>query len=341
MSLVSLEYGDEVGHHLIAARRTLLTPLAAQWLHDSVPKQTFDAYSREWVKFLRWCEARDVQQVPVATDHLTNWIAERCTAGDSQSAIKQGISAVVFFHKNYYNVPDAQMPERDDAWRILAAYRRQLIDAGWRPDEAATYDIEQLRAMSATLPVDSPLTLRDRAGLLLATGAFARRSQLVGLDLRDLHFTKGRVVLYIAKSKEDQKARGRHIVIDPGSHELSDAVGNLKEWVKMLNSKFIHSGPVFRRMWKTSFGYKIQDNRLDPEWLGRVVKTAIEAAGIEAPSGRTYRGHSPRASGATMGFRAGKPSMMIADHGGWSRQGTQVHQYDRPEEKDSVTEGLM
>lgn len=341
MSLISLERGGEVGHRLIAARRTLLTPLAAKWLHESVPPQTFNAYEREWIKFLAWCERRDVQQVPVASDHLTNWVAERCSAGDSQSAIKQGISAVVFFHKNYYNIAEAQMPERDDAWRILAAYRRMLIDSGWRPDEAATYDIEQLRAMSATLPTDSPLTLRDRAGLLLATGAFARRSQLVGLDLRDLHFTKGRVVLFIARSKEDQKARGRHVVIDPGSHELSDAVGNLREWVKMLNSKFIREGPVFRRMWKTSFGYKIQDNRLDPEWLGRVVKTAVEAAGVEAPSGRTYRGHSPRASGATMGFRAGKPSMMIADHGGWSRQGTQVHQYDRPEEQESVTEGLM
>jgi hypothetical protein len=42
-----------------------------------------------------------------------------------------------------------------------------------------------------------------------------------------------------------------------------------------------------------------------------------------------------------MAFRAGKPSMMIAEHGGWSVKGTQVHRYNRPEEQESVTEGLM
>lgn len=339
MSLVSLE--RVIDDRVIAARRTKLTPLAAKWLHDSVPKQTFEAYSREWVKFLDWCERRDVQQVPVESDHLTNWVAERVTAGDSQSAIKQGISAVVFFHANYYNVDEKEMPDRRDAWRILGAYRRKLIDEGWRPDEAATYNIGQLRAMTATLPTDSPLGIRDRAGLLLATGAFARRSQLVGLDRKDIHFTKGRVVLFIARSKEDQKARGRHVVIDPGSHPLSDPVSALRDWIEVLDSKFVREGPVFRRLSKTSFGYKVLPYRLDGEWLGRVVKTAISEASITAPSGRTYRAHSTRASGATMAFRARKPSMMIADHGGWSRTGTQVHQYDRPEERASVTEGLM
>lgn len=318
--------------------RTQLTRSAKEWLIRSVPKETFFAYQREWYKFIGWCREHDVQHLPVFSDHLTNWVAHRCDAGDSQSAIKQGISAVVFFHDQYKQ----PKPERRDAWRVLGAYRRQLIDSGWRPDEAATYTIAQLRAMTATLP-DTALGVRDKAALLVATGAFARRSQLVGLDIGDIEFTRGKIVLFIARSKEDQRAKGRKLAIDPGAHPASDAVGALRDWVDLLSFRGIHTGPLFRRMWAntTPLGYSIKDNRLNGEWLGRVVKTAILDAGISAPSGRTYRAHSTRASGATMGFRARKPSVAIARHGGWSEKGTQHHTYNRPEDQESVTEGLM
>lgn len=316
--------------------RTQLTKSAKVWLFKSVPKETFFAYQREWYKFIKWCQAHGVEHLPVFSDHLTNWVASRCDAGESQSIIKQGIAAVVFFHDQY----KAKKPDRRDAWRVLAAYRRQLIDSGWRPDEAATYTIKQLRAMTATIP-GTTQGVRDKAALLVATGAFARRSQLVGLDIGDVQFTKGKIVLFIARSKEDQAARGRKLVIDPGSHPASDAVGALRDWVDVLASKGIRSGPLFRRMWKTTYGYTIKDHRLDAEWLGSVVKKAILEAGISAPSGRTYRAHSTRASGATMAFRAQKPSVAIARHGGWSEKGTQHHTYNRPEDQESVTEGLM
>jgi integrase len=307
-----------------------------------VPVQTFQAYQREWFKFIAWCRLHDINPVPVTSDHLTNWVADRCDNENSQSAIKQGIAAVVFFLKNQYNVPKRHMPDRGDAWRILAAYRRALIDSGWRPDEAATYTVPQLRAMVNTIPDWGALGIRDRAGLLLATGAFARRSQLVGLDIGDVRFAQGRVVMHIARSKEDQQARGRDLVIDPGPHPLSDPVGALRDWVDNLSSRGIRQGPLFRQVRRntTPLGYGILDYRLDGEWLGRVVKNATRDAGITAPSGRRYRGHSPRASGATIAWRAGKPSVAIADHGGWSRNGTQHHMYNRPEDQESVTEGL-
>lgn len=328
------EESDTASH--LPELRTQLSRSAAVWLFKSVPKETFFAYQREWYKFIDWCRYHDVEHLPVFSDHLTNWVAHRCDAGDSQSAIKQGISAVVFFHDQYKK----PKPDRRDAWRVLAAYRRQLIDSGWRPDEAATYTVDQLRAMTATFP-DTTLGVRDKAALLVATGAFARRSQLVGLDIGDVQFTRGKIVLFIARSKEDQQAKGRKLVIDPGAHPASDAVGALRDWVNVLSSKGIRSGPLFRRMWKTSFGYTVKDDRLDAEWLGRVVKSAILEAGISAPSGRTYRAHSTRASGATMAFRAQKPSVAIARHGGWSEKGTQHHTYNRPEDQESVTEGLM
>lgn len=336
--IVRIAHSEEFDEEsTLLERRTHLSESAIRWLHASVPKETFAAYQREWLKFLAWCEVYDVSPLPVTSDNLASWVASRCDAGHSISIIEQGISAVVFFHDG----AKKRKPNRDDSWRIVGAYRRALIDSGWRPDEAATYTIEQLRAMTATIPGDTAMGIRDRSALLNATGAFARRSQLVGFDLPDCHFVSGKLDLFIARSKEDQQARGRHVIIDPGMDPMSDAVGATRAWVNVLSSKGIYTGALYRRMWKTSFGYKIGEDRLDGRWLGRLVKKATFDAGISAPSGRRYRAHSTRASGATAAFRAGKPSAAIARHGGWSEKGTQHHSYNRPEDQESVTEGLM
>ena len=318
-------------------RRTHLSESAIRWLHKSVPKETFNAYHREWVKFLAWCEMYGINPLPVTSDNLASWVASRCDAGHSISIIEQGISAVVFFHDG----AKVRMPNRDDSWRIVGAYRRLLIRSGWRPDEAATYTTEQLRVMSASLGGRGALTIRDRAALLTATGAFARRSELVGLDIGDIRFASGKLILFIALSKTDQQGRGRDVNIAPGADPLSDPVAAMREWVNVLSSKGIRSGPLFRQTRKTTYGYTVLDYRLEGRWLGRVVRKAVRDAGVTAPSGRTYRAHSTRASGATMAFRARKPTVQIAEHGGWSLKGTQVHRYNRPEDQESVTEGLM
>lgn len=318
-------------------RRTHLSESAIRWLRASVPKETFNAYQREWIKFLAWCDAYDVDPLPVTSDNLANWVSSRCDAGHSISIIEQGISAVVFFHDG----AKKRKPNRDDSWRIVGAYRRLLIRSGWRPDEAATYTTEQLRQMSTTLSGRGALTIRDRAALLTATGAFARRSELVGLDIGDIKFASGKLILFIALSKTDQQGRGREVNIAPGADPLSDPVAAMREWVNVLSSKGIRSGPLFRQARRTTYGYTVLDYRLEGRWLGRVVRKAVLEAGITAPSGRTYRAHSTRASGATMAFRARKPTVQIAEHGGWSLKGTQVHRYNRPEDQESVTEGLM
>lgn len=337
MSLVGLDRLDDAHDRTRLERRTHLSASAIEWLHKSVPKETFNAYQREWIKFLAWCDAYDVNPLPVTSDNLASWVASRCDAGHSISIIEQGISAVVFFHDG----AKERKPNRDDSWRIVGAYRRQLIRSGWRPDEAATYTTEQLREMSATLGQQGALTIRDRAALLTATGAFARRSELVGLDIGDIRFASGKLIVFIALSKTDQQGRGRDVNIAPGGHPLSDPVTAMREWVNVLSSKGIRNGPLFRQMRRTSFGYRVLDYRLESRWLGRVVRKAVLEAGITAPSGRTYRAHSTRASGATMAFRARKPTVQIAEHGGWSLKGTQVHRYNRPEDQQSVTEGLM
>src|SRR5438128_1720986 len=60
------------------------------------------------------------------------------------------------------------------------------------------------------------LELCDRALLLLGFAGAFRRSELVGLDLEDLEFSRAGLVVRLRRSKTDQEGQGRRIGIPRG-----------------------------------------------------------------------------------------------------------------------------
>lgn len=329
------------GQGAYAVRRAHLSSRARQRLQQSVPAETLRAYRREWPKFLAWCADRGWLPLPASSDAVTNWVSERCDAGHSESIIKQGIAAVMFFH-DQANVPEAQRPDTSDAWRVVRGYRRERVESGWWPEEAATFTIEELRLMCATLPEGKLSTVRDRAILTAGTSIFARRSMLIDLDLKDVQVVgPGELVLRVTRGKEDQWAQGRGVEVTAGSHPMSDPVGALAQWMDVLHGQGIVDGPLFRRLVWAKRGHRVLDHRLNASWVNKLVKQTAEDAGLKAPSGRKYRAHSLRAAGATISLRAGKPPVVVARRGGWSPKGNQVHTYNRPEENNNAMEGLM
>lgn len=332
---------EHVQLHGQPLRRTGLSPQALKMLQETVPPETFAAYAREWPKFVDWCEKRNVIVVPVSTDNLTNWVADRILAKDSLTVIKQGIASVVFFHDQDPRVLPRMMPDRRDAWRLVNKYRRDLVDAGWRPDQAATFTIEQLRLMCRAIPARGS-GLRDKVILLLGTAGYMRRSEIVRLQISDIELTdSGNARVRIARSKTDQAARGRPALIPKGEDPDSDPVAALWQWREYLYAHSVRKGLLLRHFKKTGTGEWLTDKPLHPSYIGTVVRRWADEVGLEAPSGRRYRAHSTRASGATMAFDAGRPAVQIAEEGGWSTNGTQVHLYNRPEDQDVAMRGIL
>lgn len=322
----------------VRPRRARLSESARRRLQGSVPDETFRAYKREWPRFVDWCEAEGEPSLPAATDALTNWVADRCDAGNSVSAIKQGISAVVFFH-DQANVHEKLMPDTADAWRIVGQYRKERADAGHRELQAEVYTPDELRLMVATLPPDRVATLRDRAMLTAGTSSFVRRSNLVRFDIQDLTFLDdGDVRLFKTRSKTDQAARGRPVVIPPGEHELSNPVAHLLAWVAEMRQQGITRGPLFRRVSRTG---RVLPHRLHPSHLNLLVKRTTKAAGLEPRPNTRYSAHSTRASGASAAAEGGATVAQICDQGDWSKKGTQVHVYVRPKKKDNAMRGVL
>ncbi|WP_307545423.1 tyrosine-type recombinase/integrase [Streptomyces sp. V3I8] len=312
---------------------------ARRRLQGSVPDETLRAYKREWPRFVAWCQGEGEPSLPCSTDALTNWVADRCDAGNGLSAIKQGIAAVVFFH-DQANVHEKLMPDTGDAWRIVGAYKKERADAGHREVRAEVFTPEELRLMVATLPQERRVArLRDGAMLTAGTSSFVRRSNLVRFDLPDLTFTDdGDARLFKTYSKTDQAARGHPVTIPPGEHELSDPVGWLRAWREEMRKQGINDGPLFRRISRTG---RILPYRLHASHLNNLVKQTAKAAKLEPRPNTTYRAHSTRASGATAAAEAGAAFSQICEQGDWSEKGTQAQIYIRPTKKDNAMRGVL
>lgn len=334
----------------VPVKQRRLSASAMARLLKKVPPETRRAYEREWNKFLAWCQETGEDPIPCDTDVLTNWTAERCDAGHSVSIIRQGISAVVFMHEMAFGEDADETPGTKESWKILGGYRKDLLDSGWRPDRAATVTPEEFRAMVATLPGDIPAGVRDRAILGVTLGAFFRRSNTHRLDIEDatevvrdmaddlLHEDpESTVELFVSRSKTDQAAVGKTVILVPGEYELSDPVGLLLAWICELRACGITSGPLWRPF---SNGGRILDRRLNADHIRLLVRDTAKAAKITNPWGRTYKAHSLRASGVTIARRAGKPWSLIEDQGGWAPGSVAAKVYDRPEEEGHALRGV-
>lgn len=314
----------------VRSRRTRLSDSARRRLQGSVSGETLRAYKREGGRFAAWCQERGEVWQAADSDLLANWVAGRCDAGHSPEAIAQGISGVLFFQdQGGYPETDAE-----DAWRIVGAYRRERVDAGFRPTRAAVLTGEEVRRMYAALPEGKLSTVRDRAILLLGLFMYGRRSAIVRLDVADVAFDrKGGIRLRITRSKTDQQARGKTKVIQPGRYEASDAVAALRAWVEALAAQGITSGPLFRRI---SYAGRILPHRLNPAWVNVLVKRCARAAGLEERPGEPFRAHSLRATAATLAAGAGASLLEICEEGDWSPTSPAVHVYIRPEQSKSA-----
>lgn len=319
-------------------RRANLSDSARRRLWKSVPDETLRAYKREWGKFLLWCEVELAAPSPCLTDTLTNWVADRCDAGHSISAISQGVAAVVFQH-DQDNIAEELLPDTADAWRIVGQYKTELVDGGVRARRASIITPEELRAMVATLPKDRLGSIRDRAILATGMSSFARRSNLIRFDIGDIDFLpNGDAQLKVTRSKTDQRARGRDVVVPPGEYALSDPVSSLRELGRVMAAQGVTRGPLFRRISRTDrvLGYRLHDSYVD-----KLVKRTAEAAGVDPQPGTTHSAHSLRASGASAAADAGAPTALIAEQGGWSPKGTQVTIYTRSKKTDNAMRGVL
>ena len=261
---------------------------ARDYARQAKSHNTRRAYASDWDDFARWCQPYGFVPLPAKPETVALYLTALADAL-KPSTLGRRLATISQVHQVAgHETPTTAAPVR----LVWAGIRRAK---GTDQHGKAPAVTPELRRMVDTLE-DSLIGVRDRALLLIGFAGAFRRSELVGLDVKDVHCGHDGLTVFIRKSKTDQEGQGRKVGIPYGSHPHTCPVRAYAGWLEKCG---LTEGPVFRSV--TRHG-KLQPGRLSDRAVALIVKRAAEKAGLDPDK---YAGHSLRAGLATSAAQAG------------------------------------
>ena len=272
---------------------------AEDFARKSKSPRTLALYEWAFHRFVTFCENKKLQSLPAAPKTVAVYLANEAKAGLKPATIAILRAAIASAHRLDGHAPlptDAEMVRA-----VLAGIRREK---GVAPERKAALTIDLLRRICHGLG-SSLVETRDRALLTLGFALAARRSELVGLDVRHIATHERGLVVTIARSKTDQEGRGYRVPVGFGSSEQTCPVRAIDAYVTNAD---IVDGPLFRSI----HGRAIGETRLQGRAVARIVQKRVgEILGKEAA--KSFSGHSIRSGTITSAAQAGVPSHQIRE----------------------------
>lgn len=267
---------------------------AREFARQSKAENTLRGYRSDWRDFCAWCDRNGTGPLPASPEAVAAYIAD-CTGRLKSGSIQRRLNAIAEAHKALgLDSPTSAGMVRN----TFKGIRRAIGTAATQKAPAVTEDI---RAMVAATD-DGMIGHRDRALILLGFAGAFRRSELVGLDVADLSFTRDGLTITLRRSKTDQEGQGRKIGLPYGSNPETCPVRVLQSWLELTS---MTGGPVFRSINRHG---QVQAGGLAPIDVARVVKKLAERTGLDPAK---YAGHSLRAGHATSAAMAGASERSI------------------------------
>jgi integrase len=258
---------------------------------------TLRAYRSDWAAFTSWCDKRSLASLPAAPDTVARYLTGLA-----------GVNAIATLQRRLTSISQAhqsagyESPTRASVVRTTWRGIRRTF--GVAPARKAPLRAADVRALVATLDLDTMGGLRDRALLVVGFAGAFRRSELVALDVEDVEWTDDGLLVTIRRSKTDQEGQGASIGLPYGSDPATCPVRTLRTW---LGTAGIDAGSVFRHV--------DRHGRILARMSGRAaaerVKRACTAAGLDA---RRYGGHSLRVGLITSAIEGGATEHRTMQH---------------------------
>jgi integrase len=281
---------------------------AMRYARKSKADRTLKLYGAAWREFQAFAEDHGATALPATPGTVIEYLTALADAGAKVSTIGVKLAGIAYRHRlQHYADPTTG----EDVRIVMAGIRREL---GTAPNKKAAITLDDLRRIVAALP-DTLAGKRDRAMLLIGWAGAFRRSELVGLDVADLH-VNGAIKITLRKSKTDQEGRGMIKMIPPVDDEAIDPVRALKAWIAKSGIK---SGPLFRRIDR----HGVMHGRLSDKAVALIIKDAAQRAGLEPVQ---FAGHSLRSGFITAAALAGVEDRDIAAQSGHKSM-TVLHGY--------------
>ncbi|HEY3229103.1 MAG TPA: tyrosine-type recombinase/integrase [Roseiflexaceae bacterium] len=290
---------------MTAVPDTLTTPVedllarARAYVTHSHAKNTLAAYAADWKHFSTWCDDHKRRALPASPETILCYIvdlADRYTV----ATIDRRLSSIGYYHKQARHALPTKDPEVE---RTMRGIRRAK---GIVPNGKTPILTPLLRKMVEALPDDLP-GLRDKALLLIGFAGAFRRSELVGLQVRDIRIGDAGLVVTLRRSKTDQEGASFTKGLPAGASETTCPKRALEVW---LTTAGITAGPIFRPV--DRWGH-VDARALSGLGVARAVKRALAAIELDT---RDYSGHSLRAGLVTAAAMAGVSERVIMQQTG-------------------------
>lgn len=299
------------------------------------PENTARAYERNWRQFEAWCAIDGRVTLPATPHTLAEYVRVLTHIQLAPATIEQIIGTIRSKHRRG---GWKEQPDTTESLRLLHAYKRAWSAAGGRVRKATPVLIDALRAMTETCDPETLAGLRDRSVLLTGFNGMCRRSELSGLDVRDIATAGDEgMTVYIRVSKTDQEAEGVAVSVPYGQHRGTCAVRSTRDWTDALAERGMPAGPLYRpvdrhgRPGGDPLAAGHQAARLTGDAISSMIRRRAQLAGLPDASG--YSGHSLRSGAATSAYLAGAPVSEIAKHGRWAENSPVVLGYIRAVDK--------
>lgn len=277
----------------------LAEPLTERAHHYALAEKceaTRRAYRSDFADFRTWCLAHGQEHLPASVEATAAYLASLADRGLRASTVSRRAAAIAYAHKLAGHEPPTS------AEQLRATIRGIRRTIGVAADQKAPATADVVRDLLRHVPKTGTLGLRDRALLLVGFAAALRRSELVGLDVADLDFSREGVILRLGVTKTDQEGAGAIAPI-PNGTKLKP-VAALSAW---LSAAGIADGPVFRRIRR---GGHVTAERLTPAAVALIVKRYAGPAGYAIAD---FAGHSLRAGFVTQALADGADLLKVMD----------------------------
>jgi site-specific recombinase XerD len=265
--------------------------------HSKAPN-TVRAYKSDWRHFENWCSARSVPSLPTTASTVALYLAYYAES-NSISTLSRRFTTIREAHKSVgVDLQFLSDPQLDAVWTGI---KRTVGIAQNGKQPLLTQDIRELIRQ---LP-ENITGIRDRAILLLGFCGGFRRSELVSLNVSDLHFSKNGIEVILRRSKTDQEGQGMTKAIPFASSPELCPVRALTEWLTG-----IEDGPLFVSIGK---GQRITTNRLSDKSVSLIIKKYAAKAGLQV---KELSGHSLRSGFASQAAINGASDRAIMNQTG-------------------------
>ena len=258
---------------------------------------TLKAYRNDWRDFESWCREHQLPSLPSTPESVALYIADRASTLAS-GTIARRLTSITKAHQAAGFTGSPATTRHFVVGETLKGIRRTIGTAQRGKAPLLSADVRRIVAARR----EDLLGLRDAALVLVGFAGGFRRSELAGIQICDLKFSAGGIIVTVRKSKTDQEGSGREVGLPFGASQDTCPVRALRGW---LEAAGIREGPVFRAVQR--YGH-VSRRGLHSDSIGKLLKRAAGRAGLKVGE---LGGHSLRAGCVTQAAMNGVREFVI------------------------------